>query len=111
MSFSQYATDWWIWDRCPYVKKKIARGATISRGYCDINRRNLERYIIPFFGKIKLSKIAPGLIEDFLMGLKEPLEETNTVLSHKTINNILTTIRVMLREAHRLGYIPTTELR
>ena len=97
--FSRYAENWWIWNKCSYLQRKAARGAPISRSYCDKNKRNLEEYILPYFRDIKLSRITPAQIEEFLFDLKDHEYKEGQKLAPKTVNHILTTLRVMLREA------------
>ena len=70
-------------------------------GYAEICRRNLVNHILPVFSGISLAGIRPNMIEKWLMDLFE-----NSSLSAKTINNALSTLRIMLKEAVRLGYIP-----
>ena len=106
MSFSQFAEDWWTWGQSMYIEKKHAKGLRLSRGYADNNKRILEKYILPNFGATRLSKITPALLEDFQMSLTKS-EPDQEALLPKTVNNIFTILRVMLREAFRLGYIPT----
>ena len=35
ITFDQYAADWWIYDRCPYIQGNKARGFELSRTYAD----------------------------------------------------------------------------
>jgi len=97
MTFEQYAADWWIYDKCPYIKGKLARGFNISKGYAVVRRSYLDRHVLPEFGKIKLMSINPRMIEVWVMGLKDEGR-----LSPATINRILGTLKVMLQEAVRL---------
>jgi len=101
-SFAKYAEHWWIWDRCQYIRGKVARGQQISRRYAQYQRRNLERYILPAFGHRALLKINTGDIEHWLLGLQEKNQ-----LSGLTCNHILATLKVMFSEAFRLGIIPS----
>jgi len=65
ITFSPYARDWWVWDRCLYLKSRRVRGATVSRGYADSMRTYLDRHILPSFGMIRLQKITPEMIEQW----------------------------------------------
>ena len=63
-------------------------------------------FILPYLEHLKLYKIKRGHIEDFQMGLVA--EKANRrALSRKTVNNIVNTLKVMVSEAFRLGYIPS----
>jgi integrase len=103
--FSQYAEDWWIWDKCSYIKGRIARGATLSRSYTDSMRTYLTLHILPYFGNKKLQNITPKMIEDWIMKLREKPGKTGDPLSHTTVNHCLTCLKIMLKEAVRLDYI------
>ena len=51
ITFGQYAQDWWIWDKCQYVKGKLARGSSLSRTYADSMKSyllNPELFFLPF---------------------------------------------------------------
>ena len=69
ITFGQYARDWWVWDHCTYIRSRRARGANISRGYADARRTYLERHILPCFSNIRLQRITPEIIENWLMDL------------------------------------------
>ena len=100
-SFADYSKDFWVWDKCEYIKSKLARGDRISKGYAEICRRNLLNHILPSFRGVNLAVLKPSMIERWLMDLFD-----SSKLSAKTINNSLSTLRIMLKEAVRLGYIP-----
>ena len=44
--FADYSKDFWLWDKCEYIKAKLARGDRISKGYAEICRRNLVNHIV-----------------------------------------------------------------
>jgi hypothetical protein len=98
LTFGSFASNWWVWDKCDYIRGKLARGQRISQAYAENQRRNLEHHILPAFkGKI-LSKITAQMIETWLMTLREKKK-----LAPVTCNHILATVKVMFSEAHRLG--------
>ncbi len=101
LTFEQYAADWWIFEKCPYCRAKMARGFHISRAYAAVRRSYLNRYVLPEFGAVKLSDINPRKIEAWLMRLKDL-----GTLAPATCNRILGTLKVMLAEAVRLQIIP-----
>ena len=107
-TFAKYAKDWWIWDKCAYVKGKLARGKTISKLYAEGSRRNLEKHLLPYWGDWKLTNIKPFDVEDWLMDMYE-----NSGLNPATLNRILATFKVMMKEAVRFRYIqedPTKDI-
>jgi len=98
-TFQEYTENWFIYDKCLYIKGRLARGKTFSRTYADIQRGNLKKYLWPYFGKKKLDKITPGEIEKWLFSF------IDLGLSRKTANNNLNTFSVILNEAERLGVL------
>ena len=81
ISFPAYTEDWWKWDKCQYVRGKLARSKEgkprISHRYVDDQRRLLELHILPYFEKYRLSSINPQKIESFMFWLQ------NKGISHK----------------------------
>jgi len=108
-TFGQYAENWWIWEKCDYIQRKIARGRHMSHGYADARRTYLVRHILPTFGKIQLTAVTPIMIEKWLMELKDAPrvdgKRTSPPLSPTTVNHCLTTLKIMLGEARRLEHI------
>jgi integrase len=103
VSFNNYSTDWWLWERCSYIRSRLARSPSnkpaISRNYAREMHSILEQYLIPTFGRLRLSSITPRIIESWMFGLLDK------GLSPKRINNICSCLRVMLKEAQRLGQL------
>ena len=103
--FAEYVQGWWVWGKCTYIDRRLARGRSISRTYVDTMRNYLGNHILPYFAEIKLQKITPKMIEDWLFSLREKEGKNHKLLSAITTNNCLTTLRIMLNEAVRLEYI------
>lgn len=101
-TFSAYAKNWWIIDKCNYVAEKELSGHGLSPMYIEGSRRNVEKWLIPYFGHIKLTKIRFKDIMEFKKHLNK-----NTNLSPGTINRILATLKVMFKEALKRSYIQT----
>lgn len=70
LTFRQFAADWWIYVRCPYIYGKTARGFSISKG-CAVWSSWLECYVLPAFGQTKLSDLRARMIEIWVMGMRE----------------------------------------
>jgi hypothetical protein len=66
--FAKYAENWWIWDKCEYVKFRLSR-RELSRKYVDSGRSNLRLNILPYFKNMKLKDITNYNIEKWLMGM------------------------------------------
>ena len=98
--FKVFAEPFWTNDRCPYIRMKRLRGERITKKNIDQNRSYLDNHIVPALGSEVLGVMTPAKIEAFLLTLRE---EKN--LANKTINNVLSCIRVLTAEAVRGGYI------
>lgn len=102
MTFGEFAKDWWIWDRCEYIKRQKARGRRLGEAYAKIARGYLENHILPYFRQKKLIKMTTKDVEDWLLALREDSQKR---LNASTINNCLTRFKTMMREAQRLQLI------
>jgi integrase len=100
MTFAQYSRDWFVWDRCPYIKRRLAEGKSIGRSYAEGRRKYIENYILPTFGKRRLASMARPEVERWRMKLLDD------GLSPGTVNSILTVLKLMLREAMNADLIP-----
>lgn len=95
--FKTFSENWFILDKCLYIKGKKQRGQTFSQSWAKENRSILERYILPQFQNCKLSQIKALNIEKWLLELPD--------ISNSTKNKILNTLKIMLSEAKRLGLL------
>jgi len=100
-TFEEYSKNWWIWDKCTYLKAERARGRELSRSYCDTCRRSLEKHVLPVFKNKLLTAINPGDVEKWLFTL---INKKN--LSPKTANNTMSVLSVMLEDAARKKVVP-----
>jgi integrase len=105
ITFGQYAADWWLWDRCRYIKGRLARGSRISQDYVDGMRIYLRKHILPSFDTTKLQNITADQVENWVLGLREKPGSSGTPLSPTTVNHCLTCLKIMLKEAVRRGYL------
>ena len=98
LTFEEYASPWWHWDTCPYVLARRSAGTEkhpgIKQSYVKSSEMWTRRYLIPYFGKCKLSDISVDMINSFWQVLKE-----KHGLSPKTINNIRSVFIIMMKEA------------
>ena len=99
LTFGEYAQDWWT-ERSDYVRARRARGNSVSPGYMAAMRTYLNRHLIPIFGGMRLSVIRPTTVERWLLDQYE-----SGPLSPTTINHTLRCLKIMTKEAKRLGYL------
>jgi len=95
MTFARYAEDWWVWDKCSYIRGKLARNQNLTRSYADHQRTFLKNHTLPAFGNKYLTRITPHDIENWILGMKD------SGLSDSSIYTAYSGLRVMLREAVR----------
>jgi len=96
--FSLFAQDFWDYEKCTYIRGKLARGGSLSHGYADTMRRYLLKHIMPRFSKYKLTQISPAMIEKWIFLLAKEL-------APGTVNHCRTCLAIILKEAKRLGYL------
>jgi hypothetical protein len=46
ITFSKYAQNWWVFDKCRYLKSKKVRGKELYRRYVDEMKNLLIRHIL-----------------------------------------------------------------
>jgi integrase len=106
LTFGRYAAKWWTKD-CEYTRRKRARGKSISPGYADAMRTYLDRHILPYFKNKLLNRITPADIEHWLLSLRDK-KTRDGYLSPTTVNHCLTNLKIMLKEAARLGLLSSS---
>ena len=104
ITFEEFASPWWHWDTCPYVLARRSAGTELHPGikqsYVKSSEMWTRRYLIPYFGKCKLSDISVDMINTFWQVLKD-----KHGLAPKTINNIRSVFIIMMKEAVSRGLI------
>ena len=88
----EYAKDYYVWGKCNWIKRRHARGFSLGEAYAKIRRAHLTNYIFPKFGKSALDEINAVQIENWLLDLQ---------LSNSSANQLLGSLRIILREARR----------
>jgi len=112
ITLRKYTEKWFIDGQCSYMKRREAEGNPIGKTYAKIARGYLDNHILPEIGDTKLSSITRGHIERFKMNLieKQPANlkegDEKRGLSTSSINHILTTLNVILKEATAHEDIP-----
>ena len=67
--------------------------------------RNIDQYIIPHLGAVKLEKLTPLQVQEFYNRLLKPDEEEARPLSAKTVRNVHGVLHKALEQAVQVGYI------
>ena len=100
ITLKQFSANFFVWGKCDYIKRRLAEGKSIGRTYAEGRRKYIETYILPTFGKMKLSEITRPAVEKWRMKLLDD------GLAAGTVNSILTVLKLMLREARDAELIP-----
>jgi integrase len=90
-TFAEYSEGWWDKKTCKYLKKRMKRH-NLTDSYIDHNRGYMINQFVPYFGKMKLDKITPDEIENWLDYLSEDYK-------HTYINTLFGLLQTMMIEA------------
>lgn len=101
MTFREFAEPFWVWNTCPIVQDKIARGGHYSPDLCSSNRFSMMKHIMPYFGDTMITGISRKAVDSWI--LKLPKEHG---ISASTANKMLSLLKQMLRVAVYDGLIP-----
>lgn len=80
MTFAQFLDYWY--EQCCITK--------LSPTTYESYRRNMDKYIIPNLGNIKLEKLLPLQLQSFYNKLHETLSNTTVIYIHRIIHSALT---------------------
>jgi|LSPZ01.1.fsa_nt_gi integrase len=108
-TFSAYAQNWFKKGSCPYIADRLAESIPGRPGISDATIKryalNLNEYLIPYFGKMKLGRIQPEHVRAFRVWMREERE-----LSANSINNAICVLKIMVTWAldnHLIFFDPT----
>jgi len=91
-TFSEYSLGWWDMRTCRYLKSRMAR-RNISASYARNAKRNLEKHLLPEFGKRQLDAITSREIDSWMMSCLDRGWSANSV------NLMFTILKIMLAMA------------
>ena len=117
MRFVDYAAPFFIWDRCPHVRRLVDEGKEITRRWCEHQRGWLEKYVIgdpeakiepdPFALK-PIGEITRADLVDFRSRLLGKLGD-----KRNTANKVMGVVKVIFKESlfrEEIGRDPTFKL-
>jgi len=103
-TFAQWAVGFWgIGGR--YDRARRARGYVLSPTYLRIAELTVRKHLSPAFDRLRLTDMSSELLENHFLKVFEAGKVTA-----RTVNSIMSVLRAMLREAHRLGRIPANPM-
>jgi integrase len=89
----RYVEPFFVWDRCPHIRRLREEGKSITRRHAKIQRIRLEKHVLPdLFSSKQLAKITRA----DMLELRSRLLEKN---APATVNKALGVVKVIFREA------------
>lgn len=104
LTLSMYAEDFFAWEG-EYISALRRKGRQIGQRYAENKQGHLRNYILPALGAVKISRIDEDMIESFARDLLE-----DDGLAAATVNQILLTLKAVLKQAYRKKFIRTLPL-
>ncbi len=102
-TLNQFAKDFFIRGKCPWVHRMEKKGKTFSDRHLTKLRGELKNYILPEFGNLSLSAIKYHAIDNYLLDVKSV--RYRRPLNADAKNKIIVSLRHVMREAMAQGYI------
>jgi integrase len=99
--FEDFTRDFFIYDKCPYIRNRLLRGFSYGRTWAKKQRSLLENSILPHFGSMDFRTISSPILDTFILKLRQSNKGT------KTINHTLTTLKTIFGYAEQTGMIDT----
>jgi integrase len=100
-AFDIFTRDFFIYEKCPYIRGKLLRGFSYGRTWAKKQRTLLENIIVPQFKEMDIRNISSTMIDDFVLKLRK------SNYGVKTINHILTAIKTIFGYAMQNSFIET----
>jgi integrase len=102
---ADFLTEFWDFDRSPYIREKLRAEHSIHRRYVIGLRCDVKKYWLPFFSSVLLGELLPGDIERFVEHLSDIISDKGIPLSGVRKNVIIKAGTIPLRWAYRKGKI------
>jgi len=104
---ADYLTEFWDWDRSPYIREKLRAEHSIHRNYVSGVVSDVKKYWLPFFPSVLLGELLPHDLDRFVEHLSDIRfgENMDQRLSYIRKNGIIKAGSIPLRWAYRKGKI------
>jgi integrase len=96
ITLQEFAEGFFDWETSNWLKRRSARGYSVTKPMAAMRSGHLENHILPQFGQKKVTEIKAIEVEDWLLNLDK---------KSNTKNHILGTFNIILNEAKREGII------
>jgi hypothetical protein len=100
--FADFLSEFWDWERSPYIREKLRAEHSIHKNYVMGMAGDIKKYWIPFFPSALLGELLPSDIERFVDHLST-IQFGDRYLSSIRKNGIIKAGSIPLRWAYRKG--------
>jgi len=100
MTLNEFCKDLFVSDRCPIKKEARARGKDIAGSTMQNRRISLDKHILPYLGKTRVSSLTSAQINEWLIAL--PGKDK---IKRSTANQSLDTLSTVMKYAIKKGII------
>lgn len=94
LTLRQYIEPYFVWDKCPYVRRLLNEGKSITQRYMENRRMLITKHILP-------DSIADIIIADFrradLLDFRDRLLNKHR---QSTVNNVMGILKIVFRESY-----------
>jgi integrase len=97
---ADFLTEFWDWERSPYIHEKLRAEHSIHRNYVRGMAGDVKKYWVPFFPSVLLGEFLPSDIERFIEYLSS-IQFGDRQLSSIRKNGIIKAGSIPLRWAYR----------
>jgi integrase len=98
-TFDTFAKDFFVYEKCPYIRNRLLRGFSYGRTWAKKQRGLLENIILPHFSGKDIRNISSMEIDNFILKLRQ------SDYGVKSVNHVLTAIKTVFRYAEQTGII------
>jgi integrase len=98
-NFTKYTNNFFDYEKCPYIQNRLLRGYSYGRTWAQRQRNILVNIIQPYFNDADIRNISSRMIDDFILNLNKKH------FGQKSLNHILSTIKVIFKYAEQTGII------
>ena len=96
VTLREYAGNFFIWGTCKWIRRQREKGKSFSEDMAAVRRGHLRKHLFPKFGDMPLQRLNPVMLEEWLLTLD---------LANHTRNQLMYTLRMIVREAVRAGVL------
>lgn len=101
---NDFLTEFWDYDKSPYIKEKKIVGQSIHKRYCVTNLCRCKRYVFKYLQGRTIDSITKDDIKNILQNMiskPQKIRGKSIFLSAETINQTIRALAIPLRWAYR----------